>query len=184
MTCILGMEYLGKVHIVCDSCASNLYNYSIISFPKLFKKNDLLIGYTGTFRYGQIIQYKTSFPDKQKIQTDFEYLSTTVVDTIRNALKNNGSVQTKDNIEESLCDCVIGYNGSIYVFQSDFSIIQYKNSIASVGCGSISAKSALMGLQLNRGLEKTDPKTLLEEALSIVTNFDCHVKEPFYYDCI
>jgi hypothetical protein len=178
MTCIIGFEdkLNNKVFIGADSCSSNLYNYDCVAEPKVFVRDKFIFGYTSTFRFGQLLQYKLDIPfhreDKKK---DYEYLVSDFVEAIRLCLKNNGASEINNSVESGGF-CLIGYKGKLYKLQADFSLLRNTNGFQSVGCGDISARTAMMVL-LDKGFKT--PEDLINDSLYFVSQIDSHVKEPF-----
>ena len=57
MTCIVGLEHDGKVYMGGDSAAVGGMDVYPSRIPKVFQAGRYLIGYTTSFRMGQLLQY-------------------------------------------------------------------------------------------------------------------------------
>ena len=180
MTCIVGFEDKGRVYIGGDSCGSNLYNYSIVTEPKVFIKEDFIIGYTHTFRFGQLLQYKMRIPKRYSDdkRSDYEYLVSDFVEAMRKCLKENGAAEIDKSIESG-GDCLIGYRGCLYRIQSDFSVIRNNNGINAVGCGGTVAKTVMMVITDKTLGLFSSTEDILDLALHYVCRIDSHVRPPF-----
>jgi hypothetical protein len=180
MTCIIGFEDKenNKVYIGGDSCGSNLYNYSLISEPKVFVKDKFIFGYTSTFRFGQLIQYKLKIPEhREDKQSDYEYLVSELAEAIRKCLKDNGHTEIDKSLESG-GNCLIGYKGKLYELQCDFSILRTANGFNAVGCGEVAAKTAMMILTKTTDYDGKYA-LMISDALGYVEEIDSHVKGPF-----
>lgn len=181
MTCIVGMEIDGRVYIGGDSCAADVsqYTYQEIINPKVFKRNDMIFGYTHTFRFGQLIEYFLKIPKHDKCDTDMEYLITKLIPAIRECLNDNGAGNKKDEIESGGC-CLVGYKGILYTLQNDYSILRSASGFAAVGCGDLPALAAMTMVMTHIGMNGlgTAPQVLnavLETTASVIS----YVKPPF-----
>ena len=58
MTCIVGLETPNGIMMGCDSAAVGGGNIFTTRLKKVFKRGKFLIGYSTSFRMGQVIQYK------------------------------------------------------------------------------------------------------------------------------
>lgn len=58
MTCIIGLENKGKVYMGADSASSNGYSINVSGNPKLFRSGPFLIGFTSSWRMGQLLQHQ------------------------------------------------------------------------------------------------------------------------------
>ncbi len=189
MTCIIGfVDSEDGVHMASDSCASNGRDYIRIKEPKVFKlENDtekMIIGYTSSFRFGQIIKFQVVLPDKKTKDTDLSYLVKRVVPVIRTQLKNNGYT-TIVNSEEKGGYCLIGYNGHLYTMQDDFSIMESTAKFDSCGCGELKAKSILNYINnFEEGFKDCDIKEILEDVMVAVADVDNNVRLPMHYELL
>lgn len=190
MTCIIGIvDENGNVHMASDSCASNGWDYHLIKEPKVFKLENetesMIFGYTSSFRFGQLIKFHVTLPDKKRKDSDLGYIVNRVIPVIRAALKNGGYTAIV-NSEEKGGVCLIGYNGKLYTMQSDFSIIESCMRFDACGCGALKATSVLHYINNGEeaGFDGYDIAFLLEEVMEAVENVDSHVKLPVHYELL
>ena len=60
----------------------------------------MIFGYTGSFRVGQIIQYKMDIIPQMEDEDDMEYMCTTFVDEMRDCLENNKVLKIENEVAE------------------------------------------------------------------------------------
>ena len=63
MTCVVGLIEDNTIYLGADSLGSNGHSKSEYRFPKVFQNGDFLIGYTSSFRMGQMLQYELDLSD-------------------------------------------------------------------------------------------------------------------------
>jgi len=71
MTCIVGIERTGASFIGGDSAVSDTWTVRQSSVRKVFRKGDYTIGYTTSFRMGQILEHMIPFPECKEPTEDF-----------------------------------------------------------------------------------------------------------------
>jgi len=90
MTCIVGFVDAKKnVYLGGDSAGVSGLDVTIRKDPKVFKKDEMVIGYTSSFRMGQLLCFKLKIPKQPSKMDDYEYLCTLFVDAVRKCLKDN-----------------------------------------------------------------------------------------------
>ena len=172
MTCIVGLEHKGKVYIGADSSSVSGYDKTTTALKKVFiVDNRFIIGYTSSFRMGQLLQYKLS-PEKQTKQADLEYLATVFIDELRAVLNDNGYAKIESN-EESGGVFLVGYNGKLYTVHSDYQVNRDVCGYAVVGAGDT---YALASMYNNSHMS---PKLRVKNALKTASNFSTVVYKPF-----
>jgi len=177
MTCIVGIAAKGKVWMGGDSCASDGSEKVIRKDPKVFIKEDFLIGYSGSFRLGQILKYRFDPPVKRDEQEDFEYLVTDWLDALRHTCKGSGLTKIDDNEESVPGGALIGYNGRLYVLEEDFQIGEPKCNYYAIGCGSGVAFGSLYTTMLLT--KRMLPRRKIQQALEAATTYAMGVEPPF-----
>ena len=75
MTCIVGLSHQGKVFMGGDAAAADDNIVSARKEPKVFIKNGYLIGYSGSFRFGKVVQYSFNPPKPPHDELD-KFLNT------------------------------------------------------------------------------------------------------------
>jgi len=133
MTCIVGLQTDDGVYMAADSVAWSRHEASTVLHPKIFPVGELLIGYTSTFRFGQLLQYRLDMPEHVPGETDMQFLMN-VVTNIRKLLEEAKHATVSNSVAEG-GQALIAYRGQLYCLQTDFSIIAYKEPMDGVGSG-------------------------------------------------
>ena len=173
MTCVAGIALDGKVTIGADSASGtgNGWGIRATAVPKVFHKGPMLMGYTSSFRMGQLLRHKLVLPE-QESEDDLQYMVVRFIEAVRECLKAGGYTEV-DNNRESGGVFLVGYKGVLYRVSSDFQVIPYKDGLAACGCGESYALGAMYAL------EGKDPKYIVEMGLCAAEYFSGGVLGPF-----
>lgn len=175
MTCIVGLKQNGKVYIGADGAASNGSKTVKTDIEKVFKTNSFIIGYTTSFRMGQLLQYYLKDVSiKKDGQTDMEYLVQTFIPYIQKTFKDNGFSKIDSN-QEKAGYFIMAYNQELYFIQSDYSVLKYSDGYCCTGCGE---EYALGSLHTTKDSE-LPPEDRVTRALEAAAYFSDGVSEPF-----
>lgn len=172
MTCICGVASKGEVFIGGDSAALTGWAMTVRSDPKVFINGPFLIGFTSSFRMGQLLRFSFKPPIHHAGVSIDEYMVTSVVDAVRECLKEGG-YSTKQNERESGGRFLIGYRGRLFEVTEDYQVGEALDGLAAVGCGDQVACGALYAL---RDLE---PMERIRRALEAAERFSAGVRGPF-----
>ncbi len=170
MTCIVGIEQDGSVYIGADSSTTSDYETRSTLVQKVFRKGNFIIGYTSSFRMGQILQYQVEFPIADIY--DEEYMVKYFVESIRSKFKEYGYARIDNNEETGGC-FLVGVQGHLYEIAADYQVNHYLDHIASVGAGSNYALGAMAALEFS------GPNERILKALEVATKFSPYVCSPF-----
>lgn len=176
MTCIVGWVEKGTVWMGADSCGSNSYTKDSVIQPKLFKKDNMLIGYTGSFRMGQLLQWRLSIPKRHDPTSIEEWLATSFADNLRTCFKDGGFAE-KDKEQESGGFFLIGFEGRLFTVQSDYSVLESRRGFDAAGSGEVAAQGALF---LAKEI-KLPPDKAIRLALKAASAIVQGVGEPFHF---
>ncbi|EOR9074223.1 hypothetical protein FOI42_RS03815 [Escherichia coli] len=172
MTCIIAYTDGNTSFIAGDKLGSNGFTKAIQTEPKVFEKEFIKIdesglnrtkevmamGYTSSFRMGQLLTYKLDLPEQQSNQTFSQYLVLEVIPRIRTLFKEEwGARDTTQDVGGG--QFIILHNHTIYEVQEDFSVLQPKTQITSVGSGTyhaIAAMQAYIEVQKETGVKMVD----------------------------
>lgn len=177
MTVIAGFASGGRVWMGADSAAVGSDFYATTPRnSKLFRAGPLLIGFTYSWRMGQIIRHKVRAEPRRADEPVHDWLCTRFVDSIRAALKDNGFVWNEHH-RESAGPFLVGCEGSLYEVCSEFDVLDYGPGPVAVGCGRDFALGALAaGAEHPRPLE---PRKRLLAALRAAERYSAGVRRPF-----
>ncbi len=172
MTCIVGLVDQGRVYIGGDSASCSGWELTVRNDGKVFRNGPFLMGFTSSWRMGQLLRYAFRPPLHDPELDDFAYLVTVFVNAVRDCLKGGGYAR-RVNEEESAGQFIIGYRGRIYCVDSDYQIGQPVDPWAAVGCGAAYALGALFASEGREARERV----LL--ALRAAERFSAGVRGPF-----
>lgn len=174
MTCIVGYIEKDKVIIGGDSAGIVGTDIVIRKDTKVFKVSKFIIGYTTSFRMGQILRYSFKPPIHKKGKETFEYMCTDFVDRLRKTLKDGGFSKIDNNVEKG-GTFLVGYNGRLFDIESDFQVGENLQGYSACGCGYAYALGAIKILLDS----KISGKKVVEEALKASATFSNSVAPPF-----
>jgi len=174
MTCIAGIVDGNNVWMGGDSAGVAGYDLSRRKDTKVFRINNrFLIGYTSSFRMGQLLRFNFDPPEQKKKISDYEYLCTDFIEAVRKRLKKGGYTKIKENKEEG-GSFLVGYSGRLYEVEDDFQVAERIDSFNSVGCGYAYALSSLYMTK-----DEKEPKKRILQALEVAEYFSIAVSRPF-----
>ena len=137
MTAIVGIAKGGQTWLGADSCGSSWSYRAPFTTPKLVElstgSSKLLLGYTTSFRFGQILQYQVGSPHDIRKNAE-EYLIRDFIPAVRKALSEHGWMKKESEREESGA-ALVGYRGRLFTFQSDLSLTEAQSGLDATGSG-------------------------------------------------
>lgn len=170
MTCIVGLEDKGLVYIGGDSAGISGLSITVRADEKVFTTGPFIMGFTTSFRMGQLLRYKFDPPNQANGVDDMRYMVTTFIDAVRKCFFDNGFGSKEDNQGGTF---LVGYKGSLYSIQSDFQVAKPTTGYAAVGCGTDLALGAMFANS------KLKPVDRVKNALSAASAFNAGVSPPF-----
>ncbi|ELL7856523.1 hypothetical protein AAGG91_002900 [Salmonella enterica] len=156
MTCIIAYSNGESSFIAGDKLGSNGFTKSVMVEPKIFEKKfikvlsdgvqreeqTIAMGGTTSFRMLQLLDHKLVLPVQEKDTTTIQYLVHQVIPEIRLLFKEEWG--SRDNTQEvGGGQFIILHNHVIYEVQEDFSVLQPKTNITSVGSGTYHAIASM-----------------------------------------
>lgn len=172
-TCIVGLiDEEGNIWMGGDSAGvSSKLDVRLRKDSKVFIKNNMIFGYTSSFRMGQLLRYKLKIP-KQKVKDDYEYMCTDFIDSVRKCLKDNG-YSIIDKNQESIGTFLVGYKSRLYQIYDDLQVGEVYDYFDACGCGE---KYAVGVLRIGN---RETPEITLMRALETAEYFSGGVRRPF-----
>lgn len=171
MTCVVAMIEDGKVYMGADHLGSDGFvKAEFVKNDKVFKNGDFLIGYTTSFRMGQILQYSWNPPARSEGVSDDVYFYKHVLDSIHSCFKGNGFGE-KRATDWEFGNFLVGWKGRLFEVENAMALEHEK--FASVGSGCYHALGALkaLGMTYQCGI----PERILEIALDVASGSVCTV---------
>lgn len=177
MTCIVGLEHEGYVYIGGDSASvDGSYQIFESGIEKVFKNGPMLMGYTTSWRMGQLLRYAVTPPDHDPRHDDMRYLVVDFVDTIRASFKQKGWL-TKESDADVGGDFLLGYKDKLYRVSSDFQVNPNRCGYGACGCGERYALGVLHDIKNNA--KKVVPEDAVRRALEAAAYHSAGVVGPF-----
>ena len=171
MTCIIGIVGKDRVWMAADSIGSNGWNKAHRTDAKLFRNGPFLIGFTSSYRMGQLIRY--DFKPPQPSGDPHRFMVSKFIPGVRKCLKDGGFLTTKDGVDQG-GEFLVAVGSKIFHIQSDFQVGESSDGFDACGSGS---DFALGSLWTSTGTERFRLKLALEAAERYIIT----VGGPFVY---
>ncbi len=177
MTCIVGLIHDGKTYIGGDAAGSSSQSgaMTIRSQSKVFYKGEFILGFTSSFRMGDLLEWTMPAPQEKNGLGDLRgHLITTWIPEIRNWFKHHGYLHTDKGVESG-GTFLIGYKGKLCVIYDDFQVGESVDGYLSVGSGG----SIALGVLFATKQSKMNPNNRVILALKAAAYHNACVREPF-----
>lgn len=174
MTCIVGYVENDKVYIGGDSAAVSNINITIRKDPKVFMNSEYLIGFTSSFRMGQLLMY-CDLPRIRPDESDiYKFMCTEFINKVRSVFRKNGYSTVESSVEYGGV-FLVGYKGRLFKIYSDFQVAESYEPFASCGCGEDYALGAMHMIHETN----LTPEEKIEKSLMCAEHFSGGVSKPF-----
>lgn len=177
MTCIVGLVDAGKVYIGGDSAGVEGLELTVLANRKVFRNGTMALGFTDSFRLGQLLRFALIVPDHDPRVDVERYMVTTFVDAVRACLKTGGYAR-RINEEESAGRFLVGYQGRLFLVDADYQVDCPADGFAAIGCGHQIAHGALYATQGRPAEER------VRLALEAAERFSVGVRGPFVFEVL
>ncbi|MER8006937.1 MULTISPECIES: hypothetical protein [unclassified Streptomyces] len=174
MTVIVGLVHRRRVHLAGDSAGSSGSQLTIRRDPKVFTNGPYVLGFTTSFRMGQLLHHAFQAPHPEGDLDRF--MVTTFVDAVRTCLKEGGWAR-KDSEQEQAGAFLVGVQGRLFEIHDDYQVGEPAAGYAAVGCGddlALGALHATAGLGLK-------PRERLTAALRAADHHSSFVSAPYTF---
>ncbi len=173
MTCVVGVIDAGRVYMGADSAGVAGDTMTIRADKKVFVNGPFIMGFTSSFRMGQLLRYAFTPPPHDPPDMDpYRYMVTTFVDAVRACFKAGGYVR-RDHEQESGGNFLVGYRNRLFEINSDFQVGEAVDGYNAVGSGERAALGALFATQ------GQDPVRRVAIALRAAEHVSASVRGPF-----
>lgn len=173
MTCIAGIATEQGVTIGGDSAGVGGLSLTIRADSKVFRTGAYVMGFTTSFRMGQILRYSLDPREPDCWDVD-RFMATTFVDRVRDCLRDAGWLGQRDQRDEG-GTFLVGTGTHLYAVYGDFQIERAADEYNAVGCGAEIAKGSLHST-VDRDLA---PVERIEKALAAAAHHSAGVCAPF-----
>jgi hypothetical protein len=174
MTCIVGIANGTTVFLGGDSASVGGLDISRTLHPKVFKNGPYVMGYTSSFRMGQLLEFSVlPAPPKQE-QNLYRFMVTKFVPAIRKLFKDGGYLKVEDEQEEG-GTFLVGLKGELFIVDDDFQVQQKPEHFYACGCGEPIALGAMYVT------DDLPPRERLRLALEAAEQYSAGVRAPFHF---
>ena len=185
LTCISGIVSDGTVYIGGDSAGISGDSLRYRKDSKVFTLGTktsvkMVVGFTTSFRMGQLINYGFELPVHPAGMDDMEYMCTSFIDAIRDRFREGGWLERRNDME---CGgtFLVGYKGKLYYIGSDFQVGESMNGFDSVGSG---REIAIGSLHILNPMDNFTPEEKIIKSLEAAATYNSAVCAPFKVVCV
>ena len=125
----------GHIWMAGDSAAIAGYHLDTRADEKVFLKDDILFGFSTSFRFGQLLRWRMKIPECPKDVSNIEFIQCYMIDAIRKTLKDGGYLKVSEGYKEEAGSLLLGYRGELFEVMSDFQVAQSRHRFYAIGCG-------------------------------------------------
>ncbi len=198
MTCIVAYRTAEAVFMGADSAGVAGLSMTVRADRKVFElcragvpprtagglargdRDRMLVGFTSSFRMGQIIQHHVALPDHPRGVPTFDWMVREFVPAVRKALKEHAFTTVNNNVETG-GSFLVAYRNRIYTIDGDFQVGEPVAPFDAVGCGAsiaLGAMDALHRWDTPGGIQ------LVELALQAAERHSAGVRRPFHTEVL
>ena len=192
MTCIVAITDGDKVILGADSAGAAGFELRLRADPKVFTVGSYGIGFTTSFRMGQILRYETDLPEPP-VDPNLEVLErffvTEFVPAIRRSFADHGFAKKArfnspgdSNVTEEGQDVgglfLVGVAGQVFEIRQDYHLARPLVPYSAVGSGAPVALGALHALEKVSGLSLEERAS---KALRAAEAYSTVVRGPFHF---
>jgi hypothetical protein len=194
VTCVVGIVDDERVWVGADSAAVAGLGVTVRRDPKVFElRNEqagtgVLVGFTSSFRMGQLLRYKMRLPGRYPGEDAYEWMVKEFVEAARACLKEGGFTEV-EKARERGGTFIVGVPGSVgtaegpggeeaarlFAVHDDFQVAEPVARYYAVGCGDELA----LGSLATSGDWDSDPYGRVVSALRAAEMHSAGVSGPF-----
>jgi ATP-dependent protease HslVU (ClpYQ) peptidase subunit len=177
MTCIVGLIDGNRVWMGGDSAGVSGLDITVRADTKVFRNGQFLIGFTSSFRMGQLLAFRLRPPPRPEGMDVFRYMVTDFVDEVRNCLKEGGYAQRNNDAEQG-GSFLVAYQSRLFSVQSDYQVCETVRGFHAIGCGADYALGSLASTPGNPAEQR------VRRALECAEMLNGGVRAPFRIECL
>lgn len=178
MTCIVGLVTDGKVLIGGDSAGvdGSRMTMSVRSDRKVFRNGEFVMGFTSSFRMGQLLAFSLSLPKPREGDDLLAFMVRDFISATRQTLKDGGFAKNSSGTESG-GEFLVGFRGRLFRIFDDFQVAESSKGFDACGCGDLIALGSLFS-----STQVSDPRERLTQALEAAEAFSAGVRAPFFFE--
>lgn len=164
--------------LAADSCSSDQWVQTRRTEPKVFQVGGYGVGFTTSFRMGDILRYAT-LPQWDGRADLHEHLVTQVIPAIRSAMTDAGWMVTREGRQEGGA-FLLAAGGRLFEVANDFQVGRPREGYAAVGGGYAVALGALHAMK-QRDQQMCAPRACARAAMRAARDHAIHIRPPWRY---
>ena len=180
MTCIVGLIEKEKVYIGADSASVAGLHTILTKNPKVFKKEDFVIGCTSSFRMIQLLKYSFYPPEMDDRDDLHRYMCIDFIEAVKQCFREGGYMMKTTEGEDKGGVFLVGFQGRLFTIYDDFQVHESIEPYAAIGCGT---EYAMGSLNTTLDMRMKSEKRLLK-ALEAAERHSGGVLSPFIIEKI
>lgn len=177
MTCIVGFVEGDTIWMGGDSAGVSGWDLVIRADQKVFRNGPMVLGFTTSFRMGQLLRHALTIPDRPASMDLDKYMVTVFVDAVRECLKSKGWAE-KTNEQEKGGEFLVGYESRLFAVHADYQIAAPVSQCYAIGSGGPFAMGALVATPHLKGRKR------IEGALKAAEQCSAGVRGPFHVEAL
>jgi len=178
MTCIVGAVEKGIVHLGGDSAMSSGGTLLYDGTSKVFRRNGLVLGSSGSVRQRDLLRHVLEFPKPPLDDAELAvWMRTAFVASLRSCFKDAGYTSIEHNAENFQGAFLVGCGGHLYAVYGDFQVAEFAERWHAIGSGQDYALGALWALRD----AKMPMRKRVTVALSAAAHHCTSVRKPFHF---
>lgn len=177
MTCIVGYVDGGRVVIAGDSAGVNGNDITVRKDSKVGNVGEFVIGFTTSFRMGQILLHSFSPPPMRNNIDIMRYMVNDFVVELKRIFSTTGCMAEHSN-HAPVGVFLVGVRGRLFLIDSDYQVGEPLDGFDSIGCG---AQYAQGSLHTTASMAGMTVKEKIEKALQAAEHFSGGVRAPFNF---
>lgn len=167
MTCIIAyIDSNGNGHMAGDSDGIDVSYHSKQNLvqSKIFNNGEFLIGFTSSFRMGQLLRYNFIPPECPNNIDEFQYMVGTFVPAVRNLFLDFGFMLST---EKTGGQFLVIFRGRLFSIYSDFSVFEPSDFMDACGSGAAVAQASFATMQKFGIIEQIGIKSALKTSIGM-----------------
>lgn len=170
MTVIVGLIHNDTIYMGADSAGTaNDHRQLLRADEKLFRKGSYLIGYSSSYRAGQVLRYKIELPAPPDENNLHRFMVCEFVEALRKGGKEYGSGKDESSAGSFLVAC----RGQLFSIEGDYQVSRAAALFDAIGSG---GQIAMGALYATGGMP---PMKRVRVALEAAAGHNATVRPPF-----
>ena len=177
MTAIAALVHDGKVWMGGDSAGvDGRLGLHLRKDPKVFIVGEFIIGFTTSFRMGQILRFNLNPEKPTEGEDQFHYMVTKFIPAVTKALEDSKWLKSRESVAEG-GTFLVGWRGKLFAIYPDFQVAELSTPYNACGC----AIDLILGSLYTTGLQNDaiGPYERVETSLRAAEAFSAGVRGPF-----